>query len=282
MEAGMDVQAGISRLAMRAVVLTGVVALVAVAAQGQSPQRLIQVVVDTERAANQNDHTNWVYLDEDREAKTHVVEWVAATQEGDLKRVLVKDEHKVAEAQQREGVDHFLHDEHARKKQMEENKHDGQQVDDLLKLLPAAFVWTQTGATDNSAILHFEPEPGFHPPTREARVFSAMAGDVEVDLQAHRIRSMRGHLMHDVAFGGGLLGRLKEGSSFALEQAPVGGGVWELTGLHVHLQGNALLFKSISLEQDEMRSRYAAEPPTLKLEQAVGVVMSQPEELPGG
>jgi len=246
------------------------------------PQGLIQQVVDTERAANQSDHTNWVYLHESREPKTHVVEWVASTQQGDLKRVLVKDEHKVAEAQQREMVDHFLHDEKAQKKQMAENHHDNQQVDDLLKLLPEAFVWTQTGATDNSAILHFEPEPGFHPPTREARVFSAMAGDVEVDLQAHRIRSMRGHLMREVTFGGGLLGRLKEGSSFGLEQAPVGGGIWELTGLHVHLQGNALLFKSVSLEEDEMRSRYAAEPGTMSLIEAVGVVMGQPEEVPGG
>jgi len=280
-----------ARRTMRLLVAGLVVATAGCEAMGQSspavpvqprPQVLIQQVVDTERAANQSDHTNWVYLHESREPKTHVVEWVASTQQGDLKRVLVKDEHKVAEAQQREMVDHFLRDERAQKKQLAENRHDTQQVDDLLKLLPEAFVWTQTGATDNSAILHFEPEPGFHPPTREARVFSAMAGDVEVDLQAHRIRSMRGHLMREVTFGGGLLGRLKEGSSFGLEQAPVGGGIWELTGLHVHLQGNALLFKSVSLEEDEMRSRYAAEPGTMSLIEAVGVVMGQPEEVPGG
>lgn len=248
-------------------------------AWAQSPQILIQQVVDTERVANRNDHSNWVYLADDREAKTHVVEWVAATQEGDLKRVLVKDEHKVGEVEQREGVEHFVHDEHARKKQMTENQHDNQQADDLLKLLPEAFVWTVVNTNQSSATLHFEPEAGFHPPTREARVFSAMAGEVEVDTVQHRIRAMRGHLIHDVGFGGGLLGKLREGSSFALEQAPVGAGVWELTGLHVHLQGNALLFKSISLEQDETRTRFEEQVVTLSLEQAVGLVMSRPEEI---
>ena len=104
-----------------------------------------------------------------------------------------------------------------------------------------------------------------------------MTGDLVVDNQQHRICKVKGHLIHDVTFGGGLLGRLKERSSFALEQQQVGPSVWELTAIHVHLEGNALLFKSVSLQQDDKRSRFQPEPANVTLEQAATSVMSQPE-----
>jgi hypothetical protein len=106
-----------------------------------------------------------------------------------------------------------------------------------------------------------------------------MTGDLVVDNQQHRICKIKGHLIHDVTFGGGLLGRLKERSSFALEQQQVGPSVWELTAIHVHLEGNALLFKSVSLQQDDKRSRFQPEPGDTTLEQAATSVMSEPQLL---
>jgi hypothetical protein len=88
---------------------------------------------------------------------------------------------------------------------------------------------------------------------------------------------MKGHLIHDVTFGGGILGRLKEHSSFALDQQQVGPNVWELTAIHVHLEGNALLFKSVSLQQDDKRSRFQPEPENITLQQAATSVMVEPE-----
>jgi len=258
----------------------GVFALSLSAAQAQSPQQIIQQVVDTERAANQNDHSHWIYLQEMRKPKEHTLQWVAGSPHGDVRRVLEKDNQKLSESQQRELVEKFLHDTRAQNKEIAENAHDNQQVDDFLKLLPTAFVWTQTNATPTNTFLHFEPAPGFRPPTRESRVFSSMAGDLVVDNQQHRILSMSGHLIHDVTFGGGLLGRLKEGSSFSLEQAQVGPSLWELTSIRVHLDGNALLFKSISLEQDDKRSQFEAEPSSVTLDQAGTLVMQQPEPSP--
>ncbi len=180
-------------------------------------------------------------------------------------------------AEQRELIQKYLHDSRAQKKQVEEDSHDNKQIDDLLKLLPEAFIWTQTGATATTTSLHFEPAPNFHPPTREARVFSSMTGDLVVDNQQHRICKVKGHLMHDVTFGGGLLGRLKERSSFALEQQQVGPSLWELTAIHVHLEGNALLFKSVSLQQDDKRSKFQPQAADVTLEQAATSVMSEPK-----
>jgi hypothetical protein len=106
-----------------------------------------------------------------------------------------------------------------------------------------------------------------------------MTGDLVVDNQQHRICKIKGHLFHDVTFGGGLLGRLKEKSSFALEQQQVGPSIWELSQIHVHLEGNALLFKSVSLQQDDKRSRFQPEPGDVTLDQAANLVMGEPNLL---
>jgi hypothetical protein len=255
----------------------GTLALSFSMAQAQTPQQMIQQAVDTERQADQNDHSNWIFLEESDKPKEHILQWVAATQHGSVERVLQRDERELSDAQQEDQIQKYLHDAHAQKKQMEEANHDNQQIDDLLKLLPAAFIWTQTGATATTTSLHFDPSPAFRPPTREARVFSSMTGDLVIDNQQHRIAKIKGHLMHDVTFGGGLLGRLKERSSFALEQQQVGPSVWELTAIHVHLEGNALLFKSVSLQQDDKRSRFRPEAANVTLEQAATSVMTEPK-----
>jgi hypothetical protein len=255
----------------------GILALSFSSLHAQSPQQIIQQVAEVERNADRNDHSNWIYLEESNKPKEHVLQWVAGTQRGSVDRVLEKDEQQLSEARQREIIDKFLHDTKAQNKEVAEANHDNQQIDDLLKLLPAAFIWTQTGATPTTTSLHFEPAPNFHPPTREARVFSSMTGDLVIDNQQHRICKIKGHLIHDVTFGGGLLGRLKERSSFALEQQQVGPSLWELTAIHVHLEGNALLFKSVSLQEDDKRSRYQPELAEISLEQAATSIMSQPE-----
>ncbi len=255
----------------------GMLALSFCTVHAQNPQQIIQQVVDSERAADKNDHSNWIFLEESDKPKEHILQWVAGTQRGNVERVLEKDDQQLPENRQRELIDKFLHDTRAQNKQVSEANHDNQQIDDLLKLLPAAFLWTQTGATATTTSLHFEPAPNFHPPTREARVFSSMTGDLVVDNQQHRICKIKGHLIHDVTFGGGILGRLKERSSFALEQQQVGPSMWELTAIHVHLEGNALLFKSVSLQQDDKRSRFQPEAANITLEQAATTVMSQPK-----
>src|SRR3984957_16485903 len=255
----------------------GILALWFSTVHAQNPQEIIQRAVNIERIADQNDHSNWIYLEESDKPKEHVLQWVAGTQQGNVERVLERDARQLPETEQRELIQKYLHDSRAQKKQIEEGNHDNKQIDDLLKLLPEAFIWTQTGATATTTSLHFDPAPNFHPPTREARVFSGMTGDLVIDNQQHRICKVKGHLMHDVTFGGGLLGRLKERSSFSLEQQQVGPALWELTAIHVHLEGNALLFKSVSLQQDDKRSRYQPAPADTSLEQAAASVMTQPD-----
>jgi len=261
----------------RCLLWTGILVLGSSVAHAQSPQQIIQQVVNAEHAADANDHSQWVCLEEIHKPKEQVLQWVAGTQQGDVQRVLERNGQRLSASQQRALIRNFLHDPRAQKKQVSESNHDIEQIEDLLQLLPVGFVWTQTGATATATFLHFEPAPHFHPPTREARVFGSMEGDIVVDNRQHRIRSMSGHLIREVKFGGGILGKLKEGSSFSLEQEQVGPSLWQLTAFHLRLEGNAFLFKSISLQEDDQRSDFKPEPSTITLNQAATEVISQPE-----
>ena len=243
----------------------------------QSPQQLIQQVVDAELASIQNDHSKWVYFQDTRKPKVKFKQWVVTTQHGNIERILEKDGQRLSEPEQRDHIQKFLNDTKAQKKQLSTINHDYQQIGDLLKLLPVAFVWTQTDATANTTSLHFDPAPKFQPPTLEARVFSGMTGDLVLDNQQHRICSINGHLLHDVKFGGGLLGRLKQGSSFSLKQEQVGPSLWQLISIHLQFQGNALFFKSVSLQEDDEYSKFHPETSGITLEQAAVAVMKQPD-----
>jgi hypothetical protein len=245
-------------------------------AHGQTPQQIIQQVVDTERAENRNDHSNWIYLDHSVKPKEQLLRWVGTTPHGNVDRILVKDGHELAEPEQQTFIQKFVHDPHAQKKQMTENAHDYQQIDDILRLLPEGFIWTVLRTTPEETTLHFVPNPAFHPPTHEARVFAAATGDLVADNRQHRIRSVHGTLLHDVTFGGGLLGRLKQGGSFTIEQQQVAPSLWQLTLIHIHLDGSALLFKSISFQEDDDRSRFTQELANPTLDQAASAVMQQP------
>jgi hypothetical protein len=125
---------------------------------------------------------------------------------------------------------------------------------------------------DNPAVF---PNPSFHPPSREARVFSAMAGTLAVDNDQHRIREFKGQLVRDVDFVGGLLGKLKKGGSFRIERSELGEGIWEITQSHIHIRGHALMFKSISEQEDDDKSFFTREPDSVTLQQAAPAIFSR-------
>ena len=70
----------------------GILALSFSPLHAQSPQQIIQQAVNAERTADQNDHSNWIYLEESDKPKEHILQWVAATQRGNVERVLEKDD----------------------------------------------------------------------------------------------------------------------------------------------------------------------------------------------
>ena len=237
-------------------VLALAILLGACAAEAQDAKQIVTEAVRTELAADAADHSLWIYYDVDRKPNSSVKEWVADTRTGELHRVLERNGQPVNQAEQQSAMNAFIQDSSAQAKQRKSDRHDDAQATRMLSLLSKAFIWKITGSQDGTTTLHFRPDPSFDPPTWESRVFAAMEGDMTVDDAQHRIMSLRGRLIHDVRFAYGLLGELKAGGTFEVERRQLSKDEWQITQTHVHIEGYALVFKSISEEEDDVKSKF--------------------------
>lgn len=232
------------------------VILTATAASAQNPRDLVRQAVQTELVSARNDHSHWLYFEFDRQPDKTVKQWVAEARSVSLNRVIERNGQPLPDEQQRQEMSTFINDPRAQSKQHKSSQHDDEQAAELLKILPDAFIWNIEGEKGSQILLHFKPDPQFHPPDLEARVFAAMEGDMAIDREQHRIASLRGRLIKDVLIGFGLLGQLKAGGTFDVERRELTPQVWEITETHVHIQGHALIFKTISENEDDVKSHF--------------------------
>jgi hypothetical protein len=247
-----------------------------------SPNELVKTAVQNELNAIANDHTHWMYRLETHKAGTTETKELVETPHGDLTCLIARNGQPLTPDEQKkedQNIQKFVSDTHAQEKQRHDLDQDEKQTKDLLTLLPDALTYTYAGTDGNKTKLTFQPNPAFHPPSREARVFHAMEGQLVIDTKEHRLVEFSGHLMHPVKFGGGLLGDLQEGGTFDVRQQEVAPGHWEITLLKVNIKGRALFFKTINVQQDETRSNFKRIPDTLTLAQAADLV-KKPEAPP--
>jgi hypothetical protein len=95
-----------------------------------------------------------------------------------------------------------------------------------------------------------------------------MEGHIWIDQKANRLAEIDGHLIKTVKFFGGLLGYLDEGGQFHVKQSEVAPGHWEITLLHVNMRGKALIFKTLSVQQNEIRTNFRGVTDNLTLAEA--------------
>ncbi len=253
-----------------------VMLLTSLAAYAQSPADMTRQAVNTELAADAADHSHWLFYDVDRKPGDTVKQWVAETARGDVHRVLEQKGQPVSSSAQRSAMDNFVHDPGAQARQRKAGQHDDKQSEEMLRLLPDAFHWTAAGTHGNVATLHFTPDASFKPPTWAARVFAAMEGDMQIDTTHHRIVSLKGRLIRDVRFCGGLCGDLSQGGTFAVERRQIGPSIWRIVSTHVHIHGSALFFKNISQEEDEEKWDFHPLPANIALETAESDLLREP------
>ena len=231
--------------------------------QKEDARALVSSVVTSELAADANDHSRWMFRDANKVRGKSTVKLTVQTPQGDLSKTIEMDGHPLTPQQQKDDeqkMHQFVTDPSVRQKQKQDQQQDTQKAAALTKLLPEAFVWTKTGQSGAETTLAFKPDPKFHPPTHEARVFAAMQGTMVVNTKQKRIKSLKGTLTQNVDFGLGLLGKLDKGGTFEIGRQQIGPKVWEITTKHIHIHGHELIFKSISEEQDEETSHYKPAP----------------------
>lgn len=255
--------------------LLAIAVLLPISCIAEDARQYVQQTVQVELAKDRNDHSHWIYFETDRKDGHSLKQWVAEAADGSLRRVLENDGQPVSTAEQRRKMDTYLHNTLARSKQRKSEQHDDQQATELLNLLPQAFIWTMKGTQANLTLLHFKPDPNFRPPDMEARVFAAMEGDMAVDTKQRRIASLKGKLIRDVKIFGGFLGSLYAGGTFDVERRETGNQVWQITETHVHINGHVLLFKTISEQEDDVKTNFKQLAANATMHQCEGELMAQ-------
>jgi hypothetical protein len=246
-------------------------------AGAESTVEFVQRAVNHELEQDRADHSHWLYFEGDLKPGHFVRQWVAETSDGNLRRVVETDGQKLDPEQQEQRVNAYLDNPSLQAKQRKNEAHDDHQAEEMLELLPKAFLWTREGEKNGDVLLHFQPNPNFRPPDLESKVFAAMEGEMRVNLGAMRIASIKGKLIQGVKIFGGLLGQLDAGGTFDVERRETGDGVWQITETHVHIKGHALIFHTISEQEDDVKWDFKPLPQVITMRQTEKDLMAAKE-----
>lgn len=263
-------------------ILTGALAATAIAggaqpqpqARPENPQKLVREVVYNELHDHQR-HGWWRYWIEKRSQKQTLLEEQVETKDGPLTRTLLLNGRPLDDAQQQQEdarLQDLLNSPGKRADLKEAYTADEQRIGRIVALLPDAFLYEDMGEENGCRHLKFRPNPNFPPHSIEARIFHAMSGDLWIDSRMKRMARLRGHLDENVDFGFGILGRLYKGGWFELSRTEVSPTDWKTDRLEVHMNGRALLFKSIAQETSEVRGGFSAVPPAMTLAQGMSLI----------
>jgi hypothetical protein len=156
-----------------------------------------------------------------------------------------------------------------------------------MRLLPDAFLYRDQGTTpclprqavgpaDGGTCHHltFSPNPSFEPPDVEANIFRGLAGEIWIDQAQERLTRLDAHVIANVDFGWGILGKLDKGGTIQLEQSDIGNHDWELTTLKLNLKGKALMLKSLNIQLTEQATQFSQVPPGVDFRKAIQLLQN--------
>jgi actin-related protein len=245
---------------------------------GLSAGELLRRVVNSELKAQANDHSHWMYKVKAGVPGREQVKVAVQTREGYLDRLRFVNGQPITteqEKQEDQRIARLLRKPDEQKKQRRAQEQDARQTEQLLKMLPDAVTASYGKRQGELVEILFEPNPNFHPSSHQAAVFHAMAGRIWINTRENRLVEIEGHLTRGVKFGGGLLGHLDKGGEFHVKQSEVAPGYWEITLLHVNMHGKALFFKTIAVQENEIRTNFQRVPDNLTLAEAAGQLQRQ-------
>jgi len=235
-----------------------------------SAGELLRKAVDSELRAQSADHSHWMYQATSEESGKEEVKWIVETHEGVLDRLWSVDGRPITRERQKQEdqrIERLLHEPGEQRKRQRAQSADAQQTERLFKMLPDALT-PKFGERKGSLVeILFKPNPNFHPSSHEAAVFHAMEGRIWIDERENRLAEIEGHLIRPVKFYGGMLGHLDKDGKFHVKQSEVAPGHWEITLLNVNMHGKALFFKTISVQQNEIRTDFQPMPDDMTLAQ---------------
>jgi len=208
--------------------------------------------------------------------KGSLVKEIVETKDGDVARLMEKDGKPLPPEEEQAEISRLNNllahpeiQEHRHKKEQE----DSARGDEMVRMLPDAFLFTLDGMVEGPNgpcyRLKFRPNPAFTPPDREGEVYHGMVGELWVGQAQLRLVKIDAHLISDVNFGWGVLGRLYKGGSILVENADVGLHHWETVHMKLRLQGKLLMMKSVDYSTTEDFSDFQVQPQELGYQEAI-------------
>jgi len=91
-------------------------------------------------------------------------------------------------------------------------------------------------------VFDLTPNPDFHPRTMFQSALAHVTAKIWVDHDSDELVRGEAHILSDISFGGGLLGKLYRGGSVSMEQAEVAPGIWLPTRTEYEFTGRKFLF----------------------------------------
>ena len=243
-----------------------------------SANDLVRAVVANELRSQDESHGRWQYRVEREQQGKKKTKEVVQTGQGSLDQLVAVDGQPLnAKAQQDESarIRNLVRNPAEQQRRDETKKKDAEQCKAFFRMLPDALIFIYAGRDRDLIKLSYRPNPNFQPPSREARVFHEMEGEMWVHETQRRLVRIQGQLVADVKFGGGLLGYLEKGGHFNVEQRELLPGQWDLTLMEVDMKGKALFFKTIAVNEKEYRCDFRSVPGGLTLAEAANMLTKQ-------
>jgi hypothetical protein len=223
------------------------------------------------------------YREHKVDPKGSTLKEIIETKDGDVARLIEKDGRPLHADDEKAELDRLNNllahpeiQEHRHKKEQE----DGARGDEMVRMLPDAFLFTDDGMVEGPNgpcyRFQFKPNPAFTPPDREGEVYHGMVGELWVDKGQLRLAKIDAHLISDVNFGWGVLGKLYKGGSILVENADVGLNHWETVHMKLNLQGKILMMKSVDFSTTETFTDFEVQPEELSYQQAIQMLEKIP------
>lgn len=200
------------------------------------------------------------------------------TKDGAVARLVEVNEKPLSaiEAQKEQArLDSLLGDPSRQRHRKQAENDDLARVTKVLRALPTAFTYRYLGSDVGPAgkveKFAFDPNPDFDPPDMETEVLTAMAGELWIDASQERVARLEGHLIRDVDFGWGILGRLNKDGRILIEQGDVSNHEWRIVHFQMSMSGRILL-KTKNFETAEEESQFAPVPVGVGYAQAIRIL----------
>jgi hypothetical protein len=224
----------------------------------QSPHDLVKDVVYNELQERRT-VSLWKYREEKRVEKQTTIQQEVETRSGIVFRVLARQGRPLDAAgwkRETDRLNNLMRNSGEQARMRQESEAEEQRLQRLIAAMPDAFTYTYSGMVEGNVRLSFQPNPAYNAQTFETRIYHGLAGEIWIQPQSKRLVKIDAHIMSEIDFGYGFLGRVEKGGTFQLERKQVAENRWKTSVLDIHISGRVVLFKAISKDQREVRSNF--------------------------